>query len=244
LNSLKIKSLLNKQSLMNSPISKRIPYAGENNFSNPPKNQLEGCMYRRRSDISTIHTKKSINNDWNYHNHILQGCYLRYIRQPISPKEAASYRLILVSGKAKGRLEEIMLHSSSEVTTGKLSESDAPSGSCYIINVSGKSHNGSEQRWQLALSSLNIQMEWVEAINYAKKFTQYLSETGELEKLKTLARKMINEIDIRSRIRGFKIHRGVFMGSDAVKWIASEIGCSSSQSVIVGNQVLTNKYYI
>jgi len=93
--------------------------------------------------------KKSGSNDWSYHNHIIQGSYLRYVRRPLTAKEAAAYRLVLVAGKPKGRLTELQLHAQSEVTAAKLSEAESPVGSSYIVNVSGRSADGKEQRWYI-----------------------------------------------------------------------------------------------
>ena len=93
--------------------------------------QLEGCFHRRRCDQAR--------NDWSYHNHILQGPFLRFIRRPLSAKEASSYRLVLTAGKPKGRLTEMLLHEESEVTTATLNDSEShPSGASYIVNISGK----------------------------------------------------------------------------------------------------------
>lgn len=168
-----------------------------------------------------------------YHNHILQGSYLRYIRRALKTEETSSFRLVLVAGKAKGRLKEMLLTPDSEVTTAILSESEAPGGGSgkYIVNVSGKNIEGIEERWQLAMATLKDQNDWVEALGQAKNSQIIVQESGDYEKLKVLARKMLHEIDVRNRMRRFKIHRGVFIGTVAVKWISSELSCSNSQAV-------------
>ncbi len=192
--------------------------------------QLEGCFHRRRCDQAR--------NDWSYHNHILQGPFLRFIRRPLSAKEASSYRLVLTAGKPKGRLTEMLLHEESEVTTATLNDSEShPSGASYIVNISGKC-DGVEQRWQLAMTSSQIQNEWVDALIMAKNYPSTMQENGDYKKYEYLARKMLHEIDVRNRIRRFKIHRGVFLGTVAVKWIMKELGCSNSHAVQIGNLML------
>jgi hypothetical protein len=142
---------------------------------------LEGCLYRRRSDQATFASRNG--NDWSYHNHIVQGGFLRYIQRPLTTKEASSYRFVLVAGKAKGRLSELHLHPESEVTTGQLNESEAPAGNVFIINVSGSCADGAKERWQLALPSAQLQLDWVEALSQAKRNTQILQQNGEYDKL-------------------------------------------------------------
>ena len=204
----------------------------------------EGCFYRRRSDLATMSTNKRGGvNEWSYHNHVLQGAYLRYIRRPLTTKVVPAYRLVLVAGKAKGRLNEMLLHPESEVTTASLPESESPAGCCFIVNISGKCNDGTNQRWQLAMATSQQQTEWVEALEQAKFMDNIVQGSGEYEKLKVLTRKMLHEIDVRNRIRRFKIHRGVFLGSVAVKWISSELNCSSSNAVVVGNMMLNCGFF-
>ena len=229
---------------MNSPSSAmRQRVSSETNMT-PIKNNLEGCCYRRRSDQATLTSSKKL-NEWSYHNHILQGGYLRFIRQPILQKEAAAFRQVLVAGKAKGRFTEMTLGTSSEISMAKLSGTECPPSSPYVVNVSGIcTADSSLQHWQLAFPSAQQQAEWAEALTLSKSFTETLLESLEYDKLKRTCKKMLHEIDIRTRIRGFKIHRGVFIGSMAVKWLSSELGVSSSQSVIIGNQMLNcNLFY-
>lgn len=203
----------------------------------PIKTSLEGCCFRRRSDKATLSSRHL--NEWSYHNHILQGNYLRFIRRPLLQKEAAAYRLVLVAGKAKGRFTEIMLGPTSEISISKLSSAEAPSNSPYIVNVSGiDTVDTSLQHWQLAFSSVQEQAEWLENLTLAKTFSETLHESLEYDKLKNICIKMLREIDIRTRVRRFKIHRGVFVGSIAVKWLSTELGISTSQAVVCGNQML------
>jgi Domain found in Dishevelled, Egl-10, and Pleckstrin (DEP) len=51
---------------------------------------------------------------------------------------------------------------------------------------------------------------------------------------------MLHEIDVRNRMRHFKIHRGVFLGSVAVKWIMAELSYCNSQAVTLGNLMLNS----
>jgi hypothetical protein len=203
----------------------------------PIKTNLEGCCFRRRSDQATLSSRHL--NEWSYHNHILQGNYLRFIRHPLLQKEAAAYRLVLVAGKTKGRFTEIMLGPTSEISISKLNSTEAPPNSPYIVNVSGiYTVDSTHQHWQLAFSSVQEQSEWLESLTLAKTFSETLHESLEYDKLKNICVKMLHEIDIRTRVRRFKIHRGVFMGSMAVKWLTTELGVSASQAVVCGNQML------
>lgn len=206
----------------------------------PLKNQLEGCLYRRRADLATVSNKS---NSWSYHNHIIQGPYLRFIRRPITSREAASFRLVLVAGRSHGRLTEMLLHSESEVTAATLTDGDAPFGNTFIVNVSGRSTDGRSERWQLALPTMVAQLEWVECLNYSKMAQERLEENGDAPRLRALACKMMREIDIRNRMQRFRVHTRCFMGTVSVKWLMSELNCSASQAVHIGNRMLNAGFF-
>jgi hypothetical protein len=210
-----------------------FPQSPTNDSLFPSKSLFEGCLYRRRADASTVSGKSNI---WSYHNHIIHGPYLRYIIRPLNSKDAASYRLVLVQGKSEGRLKHILIHPKSEISLTTLNEAEAPPGYCFVINVSGIAVDGTNEFWQLALQTVTAQLEWRDALLAARLSHEQMEESGEGERLRTLARKMMCEIDIRNRFRNFKFHSKCFLGSVAVKWLTGELNCTSSQAVTMGNR--------
>ena len=88
---------------------------------------LEASFHRRNSNKISV---------FSFHNHVLQGPYLRYVIRPIRPSEVGKYRLVLVQGTNRGRLSSLRLDSSSEIETIILPQQTKGSWpTSYVINV-------------------------------------------------------------------------------------------------------------
>ena len=192
---------------------------------------LEGFLHQRESDKACGFT---------YHNVVLQGSYLRYIIQPLKPKDIGSFRLVLVQGKHKGRMVSIYLNQESEVnpvtmSAEALNEYPTP----YLINISGKNLNyGKDIKLQLALPSEEAQLQWLDRLKKAKDYTAICENNGETKMLINLAEEMKEEIGISNRLYQFKIYRKCFLGSKAVRWLQKTKGFTQTQAISIGNKMI------
>ena len=192
---------------------------------------LEGFLHQRESDKACGFT---------YHNVVLQGSYLRYIAQPLKPKDIGSFRLVLVQGKHKGRMVSIYLNQESEVnpvtmSAEALNEYPTP----YLINISGKNMNyGKDIKLQLALPSEEAQLQWLDSLRKAKDYATICESNGETKMLINLAEEMKEEIGISNRLYQFKIYRKCFLGSKAVRWLQKTKGFTQTQAISIGNKMI------
>jgi hypothetical protein len=145
---------------------------------------LEQCFYRRDAAFKQGMDKTG---GWRYHNHVLQGRYLRFMTHPIKRKRnVASLRLVLVSGKPLGRMKGLRIHPKSEISVATLSMFSAPEGHLYLINVSGLSPSGVEETWQLAFPTEDLQRHWAEQCMHARDLYDLEETNGDAERLRTL----------------------------------------------------------
>jgi len=201
---------------------------------------LEEVMYRRNADRSS--------GDFAYHNHILQGRYLRYMVTPIKNKrDAASFRLVMVAGRAKGRMRELKLHKASEISLIVLNPEASPNGHRWIVNVSGVcvgrlgwGVQSAEETWQIATANEVQQQEWADALRHSRDLNEIEESNGDMDKLRALANAMREAIPVRSHIGKFRIYRNCFLGARAVRWLRRELGCSQNTAVAMGNRMLNS----
>lgn len=164
----------------------------------------------------------------------------RYIQHPLKHKEVGRYRLVLVQGTRKGRLDGIKL-SSQSVLQPIILEKDldiAQHPSKYLINISGIDGKGTEQTWQIALTTHAEQTMWMDALKKACDSCGIIEASGEADKLKDLAFKMKDGIDVRKRFSRFKFYNRSFEGVRAIKWLMKEKQCTLSQAIAIGNRML------
>jgi len=194
---------------------------------------LEGFLHQRVSDKACGFT---------YHNVILSGSYLRYIAQPLKPKDMGSFRLVLVQGKHKGRMVSISLNTDSEINTVTMSAealNDYPTP--YLINVSGRNmnNNGKDIKIQLALPSEEAQLQWLDSLKKAKDYVSTCDSNGENKRLLCLAEEMREDIGISNRLYQFKIYRKCFLGSKVVRWLEKTKGFTQTQAISIGNKMIS-----
>ena len=198
-------------------------------FPSANDTSLEQCFYRRTAD----HRGSS----WKYHNHILQGHYLRYMTFPIKNKtHSASFRLVLVGGKVKGRMRGIRLHKKSEIST--LTMPSAPPNNRYVIMISGYNAKNVEETWQLATHSEDTQRLWIETLLSIRQNIDTDETNKEIERLRNFAISMTNQIPVRSHVGKFRIYRKCFLGSRSIRWIKGELKITTNEAMVIGNRML------
>ena len=121
------------------------------------------------------------NSSLSYHNHVLQGCFLRYIVHPLKHNEVPAYRYGLVAGMRKGVMREMKLSPSSEISVVKLLTSESTE-SRTALNVTGiDAVTSSRVTWQLVMPSHETENEWKKALDAAKWSKENLESCWESE---------------------------------------------------------------
>jgi hypothetical protein len=86
--------------------------------------------------------------------------------------------------------------------------------------------------------SENIYQQRFDNLKKAKSSASIAEASGEIEKLRTLARKMKDSLSIRKRISSFKLYARTFVGFRAVEWLMKENTCNLQQALAIGNRML------
>lgn len=193
--------------------------------------QLETAMYRRNA---------STNSAFFYHNHLLQGSALRYMRKELTNKEMlGAMRYSLVQGTRRGKMSSIYLNEATEISAdvrAGLDEFPFP----FVINVSGVDSDGLTQRWQLLLPTERLQLEWVEALKRGREFVCSMDQSGEKDLLLDLFRSMFNAIRRLPRIspERVKIYPNSFSGAQVMQYLTKNENYSPSQALNIGQNML------
>ena len=205
-------------------------------MNHEPFPTLEAALYRR--DVTNTTTLAPLD----YHNHILQGCFLRYIKKRLRTKDVGKYRLVLVQGTRRGRLCSLRLHPGSVIQTATAS---TDSFQQYSITVTGIDDSKPQSifsarkdvTWQLVFPSEDLQRQWLESLHNAKDFLGNWPNKDEISRLVDLARKMRAQVDPRRRIHRFKIYPRCFVSGRAVRWLMKYEGVSTSQATVLGQKM-------
>lgn len=83
----------------------------------------------------------------------------------------------------------------------------------HLINITGFDPQQNEISWQLAFGTEREQLAWVDALKKACMSTNVSIASGEADKLRDLAYKMKEGMDIRKRFSHFKFYDRSFVGS-------------------------------
>ena len=197
---------------------------------------LEAALYRR--DVNNTTSLAPLD----YHNHILQGCFLRYIKKQLRTKDVGKYRLVLVQGTRRGRLCSLRLHPGSIIQTATTATDMFQR---YSITVTGIDDSKPQSifsarkdvTWQLVFPSEELQKQWLHSLHNAKDFIGNWSNKDEISRLVDLARKMRAQVDPRRRIHRFKIYPRCFVSGRAVRWLMKYEGVSTSQATVLGQKM-------
>ena len=149
---------------------------------------LESGIYRRDPNnkprgldsIASTLSLPTSTSSFSFHNHILQGPFLRYILTKIKPNQIGQFRLALVQGKRKGRMEGLRLHNKSELivkSLANMNDNDEYPGE-YIISVSGLNKKNIETKWELVFPTEDSANTWYEALRKAKDFPDASDTNG------------------------------------------------------------------
>jgi hypothetical protein len=192
----------------------------------------EAAFYRR--DLNSDSTLS-------YHNHVLQGCYLRYIVHPLKHNEVPTYRYVLVAGTRKGVMREMKLSPSSEVSVVKLITAES-SENRTALNVTGiDAVTSSRVTWQLVMPSMEAETGWKKALEAAKWSREDLESSSEIEYelLRDITWKLSQGVPIKSRLHKFTVYPNCFLGVVGVRYLMQAFSLSSTNAIILGNKLLS-----
>jgi hypothetical protein len=112
-----------------------------------------------------------------------------------------------------------------------------------VLSGQGETYNGKVMEWKIA-STRKEQIDlWIAALSRIKLCLYYQPLSGESEALSHLAQRMMNIITICDRWYYFKVYTSCFIGSEAVSWLTSELNCSLSEAIQIGNKMLNLNFF-
>ena len=199
---------------------------------------LEAALYRRNAQTS---------EGWRYHNHVLQGNALRFMTKELLTKEmVGEMRSTLVQGTRNGVMASLFISEISELSMLRSTiDAEIESSSSavnlpfpHIINVSGLDCDGAVQRWQLALSSAEVQAQWHDALVKAKEFVSLVEHSGEKELVTNIFKSLVQKIRTGPNISGLKIHQASFKGSKVIKYLSRKLDYTTTQAHNIASNML------